>query len=50
MFADRNRASIAQAIDGLDPGWVTVMRYSDWVQREVPDAWLQREYLPQFKP
>jgi outer membrane lipoprotein-sorting protein len=37
-------------IDGLDPNWVTVMRYSDWVKREVPEAWLQRDYLPRFKP
>lgn len=37
-------------IDGLDPKWVTVMRYSDLVKREVPDLWLQREYLPRFKP
>ena len=37
-------------IDGLDPNWVTVMRYSDWTFREVPDTWLQRDYLPRFKP
>lgn len=37
-------------IDGLDPNWVTVMRFSDWARREVPDAWLQRDYLPRFKP
>jgi outer membrane lipoprotein-sorting protein len=37
-------------IDGLEPDWVTVMRYSDWVRREVPEAWLQRDYLPRFKP
>lgn len=37
-------------IDGLDPNWVTVMRYSDWAWRDVPEAWLQRDYLPRFKP
>lgn len=37
-------------IDGLDPNWVTVMRYSDYVRREIPEAWLQRDYLPRFKP
>jgi outer membrane lipoprotein-sorting protein len=37
-------------IDGLDPKWVTVMRYSDWTRREVPEAWLQRDYLARFKP
>lgn len=37
-------------IDGLDPTWVTLMRYTDWVKREVPEAWLQRDYLARFKP
>lgn len=37
-------------IDGLEPDWVTVMRYSDWVKRDVPETWLQRDYLPRFKP
>ncbi len=37
-------------IDGLDPNWVTVMRYSDYAWRDVPEAWLQRDYLPRFKP
>ena len=37
-------------IDGLEPGWVTVMRLSDWTRREVPEAWLQRDHLPRFQP
>jgi len=37
-------------IDGLESDWVTVMRYTEWVRREVPEAWLQRDYLPRFKP
>ena len=37
-------------IDGLDSKWVTVMRYSDFVFRDVPEVWLQRDYLPNFKP
>jgi hypothetical protein len=37
-------------IDGLDPNWVTVMRYTEYAWREVPEAWLQRDYLPRFKP
>jgi len=37
-------------IDGLDPAWVTVMRYGDYAWREVPEVWLQRDYLPRFKP
>lgn len=37
-------------IDGLDPAWVTVMRYSQWEQRDVPETWLRRENLPLFRP
>lgn len=46
----QDRPTETVIIDGLDPNWVTVMRFSDWVRREVPDAWLQRDYLPRFKP
>lgn len=37
-------------IDGLNPNWVTVMRFSDYAWRDVPETWLQRDYLPRFKP
>jgi len=37
-------------IDGLDRQWVTIMRYSDYAWRDVPESWLQRDYLPRFKP
>ena len=37
-------------IDGLDPQWVTVMRYTDYGWRDVPESWLQRDYLPRFQP
>jgi len=37
-------------IDGLDPQWITVMRYADYAWRDVPESWLQRDYLPRFKP
>ena len=37
-------------IDGLNPKWVTVMRVSNYVRRDVPETWLQRDYLPRFKP
>lgn len=37
-------------IDGLDPGWVTVMRYSNYQWRNIPDAWMQHDYLARFKP
>lgn len=36
-------------IDGLDSNWVTVMRFSDYAWRDIPDAWLQRDYLPRFQ-
>jgi hypothetical protein len=35
-------------IDGLDPAWVTVLTFSDYAWRDLPEAWLQREYLPRF--
>jgi hypothetical protein len=37
-------------IDGLTPSWVTVMRYSSYAWRDIPDSWLQRDYLPRFRP
>jgi outer membrane lipoprotein-sorting protein len=37
-------------IDGLDPNWVTLIRFSDYMKRDIPDAWLQRDYLPRFRP
>ncbi|WP_236943594.1 outer membrane lipoprotein-sorting protein [Jeongeupia sp. USM3] len=37
-------------IDGLDPNWVTVMRFSGYAWRDVPESWLQRDFLPRFKP
>ena len=46
----RERPTEVVIIDGLDPAWVTVLRYSNYAWREVPDAWLQRDYLPRFKP
>ncbi|MEO7010170.1 MAG: outer membrane lipoprotein-sorting protein [Caldimonas sp.] len=46
----RERPTEIVIIDGLDPSWVTVMRYSEFAWRELPDAWLQRDYLPRFKP
>jgi outer membrane lipoprotein-sorting protein len=46
----QQRPTESVIIDGLDPAWVTVLRLSDYVRREVPDAWLQRDYLSRFKP
>ncbi len=47
---DVERPTETVIIDGLDRQWVTIMRYSDYVWREVPESWLQRDYLPRFKP
>lgn len=46
----RERPTEVIIIDGLDGAWVTVLRYSDWVYREIPDLWFQRDYLPRFRP
>ena len=37
-------------IDGLNPQSVTLMRFSDYVARAIPDTWLQRDFLPRFQP
>jgi outer membrane lipoprotein-sorting protein len=37
-------------IDGLNPQAVTLMRFSDYVARNIPETWLQRDYLPRFQP
>ncbi len=37
-------------IDGLNPQSVTLMRFTDYTARAVPDTWLQRDYLPRFQP
>lgn len=46
----RERPTEVVIIDGLDGGWVTVLRYTDWAYRDIPDLWFQRDYLPRFKP
>ena len=47
---DVERPTEIVIIDGLDRQWVTIMRYSNYAWRDVPDSWLQRDYLPHFKP
>jgi len=37
-------------IDGLDPTWVTVMRFDAYAWRDIPETWLQRDYLSRFHP
>ena len=50
MQLEAERPTETIIIDGLNPNWVTVMRFSGYAWREVPDVWLQRDYLPRFKP
>lgn len=35
-------------VDGLDERWVTVMRNANYRYRDVPESWLQRDYLARF--
>ncbi len=35
-------------IDELDPTWITVMTSSNYQLVEIPQSWLQRDYLPRF--
>lgn len=37
-------------IDGLNPQSVTLLRFTDFVARNVPSTWFQRDYLPRFQP
>ena len=46
----QDRPTETVIIDGLDPSWVTVMRFSDYAWKDVPESWLQRDYLPRFTP
>jgi len=46
----RERPTEIVIIDGLTPTWVTVMQYSNYAWRDIPDSWLQRDYLPRFRP
>ena len=48
LGVDRPTESVI--IDGLNPQSVTLMRFSDYVTRVIPDTWLQRDYLPRFQP
>jgi outer membrane lipoprotein-sorting protein len=48
LGADRPTESVI--IDGLDPKSVTLMRFSDYAARDIPETWMQRDYLPRFQP
>lgn len=48
LGAERPTESVI--IDGLNPQAVTLMRFSDYVARNIPDTWMQRDFLPRFQP
>lgn len=48
LGADRPTETVI--IDGLNPQSVTIMRFSDYVARTIPDTWMQRDFLPRFQP
>ena len=45
-----NRPTETVIIDGLNPQSVTLMGFSNYVARNIPDTWLQRDFLPHFQP
>jgi Outer membrane lipoprotein-sorting protein len=47
---DVERPTETVIIDGLDRQWVTIMRYSGYAWQDVPESWLQRDFLPRFRP
>ncbi|PVZ83897.1 outer membrane lipoprotein-sorting protein [Serratia sp. S1B] len=44
-----NRPTEAVIIDGVNSQLVTVLKHQDFTWYDVPQAWLQRDYLPHFK-
>ncbi|MEO7114965.1 MAG: outer membrane lipoprotein-sorting protein [Caldimonas sp.] len=48
LGADRPTETVI--IDGLNPQSVTLLRFSDYSARPVPETWLHRDYLPHFQP
>jgi len=46
---DRVRPAEAVIIDAVNPALVTTLTFSDMQYRDIPDAWFQRDYLPQVK-
>lgn len=48
LGAERPTESVI--IDGLNPQSVTIMAFSNYKERAVPDTWLQKDFLPRFQP
>ena len=36
-------------IDGINPQSVTLLRFSDYAARNIPESWFQRDFLPRFQ-
>jgi Outer membrane lipoprotein-sorting protein len=45
-----SRPTETVVIDGIDHQWITVLRYANFAFKDIPESWLQREYLPNFAP
>jgi len=45
-----NRPTETVIIDGLNPQSVTLLRLSDYTARDIPQTWMQRDFLPRFQP
>jgi len=43
------RSTEAVIIDGVNANWVTVLRQKDFQWRDVPESWLQRDFLAHFR-
>jgi outer membrane lipoprotein-sorting protein len=44
-----SRPTEAVIIDGINSQLVTVLKHQDFAWYDVPEGWLQRDYLPHFK-
>ncbi|UXI66189.1 outer membrane lipoprotein-sorting protein [Tahibacter amnicola] len=45
----KERPTEVVIIDGLNAQWVTILRYAGFAAQEIPEAWMQRDYLPRFQ-
>lgn len=50
QVVDRERPTETVIVDGLNPAWVTLMQVSAQQVREVPEHWMQRDFLARFEP
>jgi hypothetical protein len=48
--AGEQRPAQVILIDAVNPNLATTIDYSDYRFQDIPDSWLQRDYLPRLKP